>query len=140
MPGIGSCYGEGGVGEGESCAPAACKKPLVCVGDTNETSFCRPTCTGPGTCLGFKMICAALGGATTQVCLPGGSTTGPSAGESCANNDDYCRQGLICDPAGKTCAKACNTDGAGGTGCGTGENCVKLEDTTAQVVVGYGCQ
>lgn len=140
LPGIGSCFADEGATLGESCAPDSCKQGLICTGDTNETSFCRESCTGPGTCKGFKMICAQLSGTSTQVCIPGGSTTGPGEGGSCAGVNDYCKQGLICDPTSKTCYLACNTDGATANPCGGGKTCSKLEDTAAGVVVGYGCK
>ena len=141
LPGIGACFADEGVTEGEGCAPASCKQGLVCVGDQDNRSFCRRTCQQDSDCAGFKMLCLPLTGTTSKVCIQGGSTTGPGEGGSCAGVDDYCKQGLLCDPAAKLCHPACNTDDVAAPNCGTGKSCVKLTDAAAGgVVVGYGCK
>jgi hypothetical protein len=139
IAGIGACLADEGKTEGESCAPDQCRQKLVCVGDNDKVSFCRQKCTGPADCFGFKNVCIQLTGTTTKVCIPGGSTTGPGEGGSCAGPNDYCKQGLICDPGAKVCRKACNTDD-GGTPCSGGKKCDRLLDSAASVVVGYGCK
>lgn len=137
MTGVGVCLDDSGETVGESCAPAACKLDLYCVGHDNETSFCRQSCQDQ--CIGYKMVCVALTNGEAKVCLQQGSTTGPTLGESCAADNAYCQQGLICDPTQKICLKMCNTDGAS-VNCEATEQCEQIIDPNTSIVLGYACR
>lgn len=142
MPGVGACVKDEGSLQGESCAPKQCKAGLVCVGNTEATSYCRETCLVPDDCRGYKMLCIKLATSTTKVCMQGGSAIGPAADEGCLGDEYFCAQELFCDPApgNEVCRQMCNTDDPGGDACTDGKTCQPLFDETAQVLIGYGCK
>ncbi len=134
LTGQGACVVDTGAAEGEPCQPAACKQGLYCVAHSSKAAFCRRSCSGPGDCTGYKMVCVALGTGSTQVCVPGGATVGPKQGESCAGANDYCLQELLCDPQSKLCRGACTPTAP----CASG-SCSKLVDPASGITIGYGC-
>jgi hypothetical protein len=136
LPGAGACVADPGAGEGEPCTPV-CKQGLFCVAASADAAFCRKSCTGAQDCVGFKIVCVPLQDPKVNVCIPGGSTTGPKEGEQCGGPNIFCQQDLICDPASKVCVLACDPNKST---CASGKTCTKLEDTQAKVVVGYGCK
>lgn len=136
IPNTGVCIPDPGADEGEPCSPAVCKQGLICTAHGSNAAFCRKTCKDPGECPAYKMVCADLSSPAVKVCVPGGSTTGPKAGESCAGPNDYCVGDAICDPASKVCLTACDP---GKSTCGS-KTCTKLFDPGPQITVGYGCK
>ena len=134
--GQGVCVLDEGKEAGEPCSPA-CKVGLTCVTFSAGISYCRETCTGANDCFGYKMVCVPLGEASKMACVPGGSTTGPTDGESCAGEQDYCKQGFLCDPQSKICVSPCAPESIG---CIQGGTCTKLVDSATSVVIGSGCR
>jgi hypothetical protein len=135
IAGAGVCVKDPGKEQGEPCDPT-CKTELVCVSHGQAASFCRQKCTDQSQCAAYKMVCVPLSDQSASVCVPGGSTTGPKEGESCAAAEAYCLAGLICDPASKNCVVACN---AKNDVC-QGKGCVPLTDPATSILVGYGCK
>lgn len=136
LPGTGVCVKDPGVPEGEPCFPS-CKVGLVCVAHGDTASFCRRTCQIPSDCLGFKMVCVPLQETQQNVCVPGGETTGPKLDEPCGGPNIYCLPHLICDPQHKICVQPCDPNAPA---CPAPKQCLRLEDTVANVLVGYGCK
>ncbi|MBW2731051.1 MAG: hypothetical protein JRH20_01590 [Deltaproteobacteria bacterium] len=142
MPGIGACIRNEGSLQGEPCAPKQCITSLVCVGNTEATSYCRKTCLEPEDCTGYKMLCIKLATSATKVCMQGGSSLGPEVDVGCLGDEYYCNQGLFCDPTlgAQICRQMCNTDEPSGDACPEGKTCQPLFDEVAQVLIGYGCK
>jgi hypothetical protein len=136
LKGQGVCDDDPGQAEGEPCSPKVCRLGLACTAFTSSVAYCRKKCSLPADCPAFKMVCVALSSSTKKVCVPGGSTTGPKEGQSCAGANDFCQQGLICDPQTKICYKACDPSKST---CGS-KTCTKLVDPGPKVTVGYGCK
>jgi hypothetical protein len=136
IPKSGVCIPDPGHTEGEPCSPAVCKQGLVCTAHGANAAFCRKTCNDPAECPAYKMVCADLSAPAKKVCVPGGSTTGPKEGQSCAGPTDFCVGDAICDPGSKVCLKACDPSKST---CGT-KTCTKLVDPAPQITVGYGCK
>lgn len=133
LPGQGACVADNGAPEGEPCTPQ-CRQSLYCVAHSAKAAFCRRTCQAQGDCTAFKMVCGELQSPKVKVCIPGGSTTGPKKGDSCAGANDYCQQGLICDPDTKVCLEACDPNTSH---CTAPQSCSKLADG---ITIGYGCK
>lgn len=136
LPGAGACVADPGAEEGEPCVPV-CKQGLFCVAASAEAAFCRRGCAVPQDCVGFKIVCAPLSAPSQNVCIPGGSTTGPVAGEPCGGPEIFCQQDLFCDPQSKICVPVCDPNNSS---CPAGTSCTQLLDTQANVVIGYGCK
>jgi hypothetical protein len=136
LPKQGVCVSDPGTGEGEPCTPS-CKVGLICVAFSGQIAFCRKECQGAADCAGYKMVCAPLQSPKKNVCIPGGATVGPKEGESCAGQNDYCVQGLLCEPITAVCVKACDPNTGG---CTAPKTCKKVFDPDHQVTLGYGCQ
>ena len=90
IPKTGVCMLDPGNEEGEPCSPAVCMLGLICTAHGTNAAFCRKTCNDPSECPAYKMVCADLSSPAKKVCVPGGSTTGPKEGESCAGPNDFC--------------------------------------------------
>ena len=135
IPKMGVCVADPGNAQGEPCSPS-CLMGLTCVAFDAKTSFCREECKQPTDCVGYKMVCVPLQSPKINVCIPGGATVGPKEGESCAGENDFCVQGLFCDPPSKTCVTACDPQQGG---CTTPKSCKTVVDTNTQVTIGYGC-
>lgn len=114
-------------GEGEPCTPPLnCRDPFLCV-DEGNTKICRNECDPLKKNCPQGQLCKALFSAQqTGICSS--PQSGKTLGEACDANNP-CEVDLICHSDNK-CRKLC--DAANGTGCASGEACVKFNDNRPQ--------